>query len=72
MDDDGVAHLDPVLPSGWSRLVVPLEVRGARLVVTVTDGGTQVAAVAQDQPTVTVELRGERHELAPGGVTPAR
>ena len=71
----GVLHLDPVLPAAWSRLALPLVIRGRRLHVTVTATETTateitVAVTDGDETPVTVVLNDE--QLTVGPSMPAR
>ncbi|PKW26014.1 glycoside hydrolase family 65 protein [Phycicoccus duodecadis] len=64
-DHGGLLRFDPRLPEGWGSLTFRLAWRGSRLRVQLSEH--EVAFTVEDGAApVPVEVRGERHEVAPG------
>jgi 1,2-alpha-glucosylglycerol phosphorylase len=63
---DGRLHLDPALPEAWSRVALPLVVRGRQLHVAVTADAITVAVTDGTDAPVTVVIGDEDHAVAPG------
>jgi 1,2-alpha-glucosylglycerol phosphorylase len=69
---DGRLHLDPVLPAAWSRVALPLVVRGRHLHVTVTAEATVVAVTDGDDAPVTVVIGDAQLTAGPDAPAVAR
>ncbi len=63
-DSDGELGFEPRLPRTWDRLCFPLQVRGQRLDVEVTQDA--VTYTLSDGGTLTIHHQGKRIELEPG------
>jgi alpha,alpha-trehalose phosphorylase len=66
-DSDGQLGFEPRLPRTWDRLSFPLQVRGQRLDVEVTQD--EVVYTLADGGTLTIHHQGKRIELEPGSTT---
>lgn len=67
-DHGGMLRFDPRLPEGWDALTYRLTWRGTRLRVRLDRRGLELAVEDGPGP-VTVEIRGERHEVSAHALT---